>query len=308
MFQLVDLEAFLATARLGSFSAAAREMGTATSVVTKRVSRLEDVVGTKLFTRSTRKLALTLDGERLRPRLQVVLAELHETVLNGAIRDKSIRGRLRVKSPTTVGTMFVGQSLARFQKANPGVTTELSMMDRSVNPLEENFDVALGALPSSYNSVEDVPLCQYHRVVVASPDFIRRYGAPRRPAEIIGYNCLAFLPIGISWTFNSEGGTQVVDTRSVFLVNDSRVLLTAALEGLGITVLPRFLADAEIQAGRLCPILEDHPITPLWFKALVPRNRLERPEVAALVQHLRQEFVSLPPCGSHPTGEAAATQ
>lgn len=295
MTQLLDIKAFLTTARTGSFSAAAREMGVAPAVVTKRVNRLEQEIGTALFVRSTRRLTLTAEGERLRPRLQILIGEIEEALRGAHSANDGVRGQLRIKSPTTVGTLYVGEAVTRFQATNPNVRAELLLIDRAVNPLEEGFDLALGALPISFASVIDVPLCLYDRVLVAAPDYLARHPAPGTPSELVEHDCLAFLPIGLNWSFESERGTVVVEVRARLIVNDSRVLLAGALQGLGLTVVPRFVAREALAAGQLVAIMPDYPLTPLWFKAMVPRNRLDRPEVAALVDHLQAEFGTIPP-------------
>jgi len=294
---LIDIEAFLVTARTGSFSAAAREIGTAPSVVTKRVGRLEYEIGSKLFVRSTRQLTLTAEAEQLRPRLQLLVGELEDVLQGIQPPRRGISGHLRIKSPQTIGTMFIGQSIARFQAEHPAITTELRFVDRSVNPLEEGYDVALGALPQSYTSVQEIPLCAYPRVLVATPAYLERYGTPETPGDIVKHRCLAFVPVGLSWSFQSTSGPITVDIHAVFTVNDSRLLVHAAREDLGITVVPEFLVRADLADGGLVPLLPDYPIVPLWFKALVPRNKMHRPEVAALLEHLRQEF-STPPWDS----------
>ena len=295
MPQLLDIKAFLVTARTGSFSAAAREIGLAASVVTKRVSRLEDQIGSALFQRTTRRLTLTSEGERLRPRLQLLIAEIDEALRSARVPEGGVAGQLRVKSPTTVGMLYVGGALARFQARNPRVKIELLLVDRAVNPLEEGFDVALGGLPVSFSGVLDLPLCQYDRVLVAAPAYLADNPAPRSPNDLVAHDCLAFLPIGLEWSFESDQGAIVVEIRARFTANDSQVLLTAALAGLGITVAPRFLAREALADGRLVAVLADYPLPPLWFKAMVPRSKLNKPEVAALVEHLKAEFGSVPP-------------
>jgi DNA-binding transcriptional LysR family regulator len=295
MPQLLDIKAFLVTARTGSFSAAAREIGLAASVVTKRVSRLEEQIGSALFQRTTRRLTLTSEGERLRPRLQLLIAEIDEALRSARVPEGGVAGQLRVKSPTTVGMLYVGGALARFQARNPRVKIELLLVDRAVNPLEEGFDVALGGLPVSFSGVLDLPLCQYDRVLVAAPAYLADNPAPRSPNDLVAHDCLAFLPIGLEWSFESDQGAIVVEIRARFTANDSQVLLTAALEGLGITVAPRFLAREALAEGRLVAVLADYPLPPLWFKAMVPRSKVNKPEVAALVEHLKAEFGTVPP-------------
>lgn len=294
MPMLIDIKAFLVTARTGSFSAAARELRLAPSVVTKRVGRLEHAVGCPLFVRSTRSLTLTPEAERLRPRLQVLVAELEETIAGAQTPPRALSGPLRIKSPTTVGTLFVGEMVARFQAANPGVTTDLVLLDRAVNPLEEGFDVALGAVPQSWPGVVETPLCAYPRLLVGAPAYLERAGRPGEPADLVRHDCLGFVPAGLSWPFESARGPVQVDVHSRFMVNDSRILIAAAEAGLGLTVVPEFLARPEIAAGRLVAVLPDFPITTYWFKAMVPGNKAQRPEIAALLAHLQDGFAPPP--------------
>lgn len=294
MTQLIDIKTFLASARAGSFSAAAREIRTTPSVITKRVNRLEAEVGVKLFHRTTRKLSLTPEGERLRPQLQVLIAELDETL--GDLRKPSrvVRGSLRVRTTTTIGALFVGQPIAQFQVEHPEVTIDLVLMDRQVNPLEEGFDVSLGASPQSFAGVDEIPLCPYPRILVASPRYLAQNKGPENPSDITGHDCLAFVPVGFSWTFASASGPISVDIRARYTVNDSRLLVGAAMEGLGLAVVPEFLVREKLREGSLVSLLPEFPIVPLWFKALVPRHKARKPEVVALVKHLQKNFESAP--------------
>ncbi|SDY61658.1 LysR family transcriptional regulator [Citreimonas salinaria] len=287
---LIDIKAFLVTARKGGFSAAAREIGTAPSVITKRVSRLEHEVGKPLFERSTRKLLLTPEGERLRPQLQILVAELEETISEFRSPGRDMTGNLRIKSPTTIGTMFVGRAVSDFLEKHRDVTVEILLMDRLINPLEEGLDIALGALPQSFASVEEFALCPYPRLLVASPAYLEAKGRPETPADILAHDCLAFVPVGLSWTFSSKSGPVAVDIRARFTVNDSRLLVDAAVGGHGLTVVPEFLAREELASGALEPLLPDFPIEPYWFKAMVPQHKLNRPEVLAMVEHLKTAF------------------
>ena len=168
--------------------------------------------------------------------------------------------------------LYVGGALARFQARNPRVKIELLLVDRAVNPLEEGFDVALGGLPVSFSGVLDLPLCQYDRVLVAAPAYLADNPAPRSRTISSRTTALPSWPIGLEWSFESDQGAIVVEIRARFTANDSQVLLTAALAGLGITVAPRFLAREALAAGRLVAVLADYPLPPLWFKAMVPRQ------------------------------------
>lgn len=290
MTLLIDIKAFLVSARTGGLSAAAREINTTPSVITKRVNRLEAEVGTKLFNRSTRSLSLTPEGERLRPQLQMLVAELEETLANSRKSSRGVRGNLRMRAPTTVGAFLVGPSIARFQAKFPDITVDFLLMDRQVDPLEEGYDIVLGASPQSFAGVEETPLCLYPRILVAAPKYLDARGMPKTPADIVEHDCLTFISMGVSWTFVSTSGPIVVDIRSRFTANDSRFLVDAVLEGLGLAVVPEFLVRDAVKAGSLIPLLPDFPTAPMWFKATVPRHRAHKPEVVALLKHLQQEF------------------
>lgn len=285
---LIDIKAFLVSARLGGFSGAAREIGTTPSVVSKRVGRLEDEIGAKLFLRTTRALTLTPDGERLQPRLQQLVAELDDALFDR--KRSGMRGSLRVRATTTVGAAFVGESVNRFQAKHPDMSIELLLIDRPVNPLEEGFDISLGALPQTFGGVIEIPICPYPRLLVAAPSYLEHRPAPRTPAELVGHDCLVFVPVGHSWSFAGPNGPISLDVRARYTVNDSRIMVDAAVKGLGLAVVPEFLAREPLASGQLLPMMPDFPVMPLWFKAMVPRHKAARPQLAAFVEHIRADF------------------
>jgi DNA-binding transcriptional LysR family regulator len=292
MDTIQNLKAFIETARTGSFSAAARKLGVNPSVVTKRVDQLEWRIKAKLLTRTTRKVALTDAGEAFLPRARMVVLDLDE-MMNGATDAASgTRGKLRIKLPTTLGVNYLTKTLSAFQQKYPGISLNVMTIDRSVNPAEEEFDIAIGALPVVYPGVVDEPLCVYPRVTCASPAYLAARGAPRHPTDLAAHDCLIFGPSGSSWTFESSGGNVVVEGQSNFAANNSHILLAAAKEGRGIAVLARAIAGAALQAGELVAVLEDYPVPDLWLRALVPKTRIDAPHVRALLDWLKRDFAS----------------
>jgi DNA-binding transcriptional LysR family regulator len=289
MDTLLNIRAFLATARAGSFSAAARDLGVAPSVVIKRINRLEDQMRAKLFRRSTRRLVLTEAGERARPRYHAILAEI-EDALSGADAAGEVEGHLRIKAPTTFGILHLGAILSDFQIAHPRVTVEIVLVDRSVNPVEEGFDVALGALPVSYAHVADVPLCPFPRLLCAAPEYLARRGEPQHPADLPDHDCLTYLATGTTWSFASPRGPVSVDVRPRFSANDSQVLLGAVKRGIGIAVLSRDVVAPALEDGSAVPLLAEYPVAPLWLKALVPEGRRNRAPVRALLAWLKDRL------------------
>ncbi len=250
MNTILNISAFLRVARLGSFSAAAREMKAATSVITKRISQLEKEVGNKLINRSTRGLALTAAGERYVPHF-VRLMAAHEEVFNGiAANNNRIEGSLRILTPPTITSMFLGRMFTNFQLLNPRVDMDIILMERSVNPLEEGFDLALGAWPISYPNVIDVPLCRYELVTVCSPSYLHDKATPQHPTDLVDHQCLTTVLFRTTWGFTHARGSMTVEVHSRMQSSDSRMVRDAARMGMGITILPRMLVSEDLHCRR----------------------------------------------------------
>ena len=295
MDTLLNIKAFLTTARAGSFSAAARQLGVAPSVITKRISRLEDQMDAKLFLRSTRQLLLTDVGERYLPRYQAIVGEVEEALSGAGELASGVEGHLRIKAPTTVTINYLGTILSDFQDVHPGVSLEVVLVDRSVNPIEEGYDVAIGALPASYANVIDEPLCPYPRVLCAAPDYLDRCGAPQHPRDLVDHDCLTFQATGSTWSFESPRGRINVEVRTRFSANDTQILHDIACRGRGIAVVAEYIARQSLASKRLVPVLPAFPVAELWLKALVPLNKSRKPAMQALISHLKQELQPVPP-------------
>lgn len=287
---LLNINAFVRVARLGSFSSAARDLGVAPSVITKRITQLEKSLRIQLVVRSTRGLALTAAGERLLPRFVRLVAELDEIFTGAGVDDRRIEGHLRIKSPTTITSTFLGGLFADFQMQHPGLTLEIVLMDRSVNPLEEGFDFSIGALPVSYPNVIDVPLYPYELMTCCAPAYLRDRAAPSHPTDLVDHECLTTVLFRTTWVFESSRGALNVEVHSRLHASDSRILREAALRGLGVAILPRFLADEDVRAGRLVELLKEFPVATFWIKALVPRMKMNRPAVRELVAFLKAQL------------------
>ena len=295
MDTLLNIKAFLASARAGSFSAAARQLGVAPSVVVKRINRLEDQMRTQLFVRSTRKLSLTDTGERYFPRYQSLVGEVEDAINGAAQSPDRIEGHLRIKCPTTLTILNFGEIITDFQSAHPGISVEIVLIDRSVNPVEEDFDIAIGAMPASYANVIDEPLSPYPRVLCAAPSYLAERGEPKHPIDLIGHDCLVFQTTGLTWSFASPRGLINVDVRSRFSANDSQILQAAACRGLGITMIASYIARPAIERGELKTLLPDFPVPELWLKALVPTNKIKKVAVQNLLQWIKDRMQPAPP-------------
>ncbi|MBR9766107.1 MAG: LysR family transcriptional regulator [Rhodobacteraceae bacterium] len=290
-----NMRAFLAVVRAGSFSAAARNLDTVPSVISKKVNRLEDQIGAPLFIRSTRKLELTETGTQVHPRFLSIVAEVTDAFADLRAHASPMGGTLRIKCPTTLCVLHFGRIITEFQAAHPEARIDLVLMDRSVNPMEEGFDIAIGAIPTSYPNVEATPLCPYPRVTVASPGYLARAGELSHPRHLLNHDCLTFHPIGSNWVFEGKQGPVSVEINSHFSVNDSQVLVEAALADLGVAVVADYLARVHVERGALTRVLTDYAIPDLWVSAWVPVQRVKDPLVMAMCDWLRDAVQPVAP-------------
>jgi DNA-binding transcriptional LysR family regulator len=290
MDTLANLKAFLATADSGSFSAAARQSGVVPSVVAKRIDQLEWRIQAALFTRSTRKLTLTDVGERYLPTVRKLVAQMDDVLAGMAQASGDLEGHIRIKIPTTLGTLYLSPLLNQFLLEQPRISMDVVLADRSVNPVEEGFDLAIGALPESYGQVRDHALGPIRRRLCAAPAYLARRGTPQQAADLIDHDCLVFTTSGSRWEFQSPQGQVGVDVRPKLKTNDGVALCNATVAGLGIAVLADYLASRPITSGalvELCPALR---LPPIWLKALVPHNRYDLPRIQMLLQWLEQRI------------------
>ncbi|MBL4801119.1 MAG: LysR family transcriptional regulator [Emcibacter sp.] len=294
MGTLLNIKAFLLVARKGSFSSAARDLGVAPSVMTKRVTRLEDQMGAKLFHRSTRGLSLTTEGEDSLPHYLRLTTELDEIIKGDGTKNNGLKGHVRIMAPITITSIYLGGVFSQFQALHKDVTLEIMLMNRSVNPLEDGYDMVVAANPASYPNVVDVPLCSYPQVLCCSPEYLKNVKIPEHPRELINYDCLNSALFGMVWRFESPRGEISIEVRSRTKTNDASVVLKAAREGLGIGVLPFYLAEIDLQKGRLVQLLEDFPVVDLWIKVLVPRVTLQKPIINMLISYLKTRMMTIP--------------
>jgi DNA-binding transcriptional LysR family regulator len=282
-------------ARLGSFSAAARELRVAPSVIAKRITQLEKAIGARLVMRSTRGLNLTSAGERYLPRFVRLIAEHDELFAGPEGQERSIEGMVRIQTPPTITSLFLGKILSSFQQQHGLVDMEVILMERSVNPLEEGFDLCIGAWPVSYPNVVDVPLCKYELITCCAPSYLRDHARPQHPTELVDHPCLTTALFRTTWGFTHSRGTMNIEVHSRMQSSDSSMIRDAARMGLGIAILPRFLVDEDLRKGTMIALLEEFPPNNYWIKVSVPRMKMTRPAVRELVAYLRASMAPVPP-------------
>ncbi len=297
MDRLDSLESFVAVVEAGQFSAAAQRLGIGKSVVSRRVSELEEHLGARLLQRTTRRLSLTEAGREFYPRALQLLEDLAEAEQSVSSGQQALGGRIRLATPLTFGTLHLGPLINRFMQAHPGVVLDLDMDDGQVNLIQEGVDLALriGSLEDS--SLIALPLATIRTVLVASPDYLAREGTPSTPEELQRHPglCYSNLPEPQRVRLTDSSGRRFSVTMPLrLLANNGDLLLHATESGLGVCVSPTFIAYRGIREGRLVPILRDYRLPLATAYVVYPSRRFVPLRVRALVEYLQQEF------GDHP--------
>jgi DNA-binding transcriptional LysR family regulator len=221
-------------------------------------------------------------------RARSLLADLHDTLAGLKRAGDRLEGRILIMVPTTLNALVLAEALNGFLRAHEHITMELALVDRSVNPAEEGFDLAIsGHAASSYEGVIDVPLYPFEQVLCASPEYLARRGTPLRPHDLEDHDGLFFKPLGTAWRFDSEQGQLSVDVRPRLIANDNVTLRAAALAGNGIAMLPRYVAGEAIRSGQLVELLQQFALPRSWFRAHVTQHRAKLARISALLEWLK---------------------
>ncbi len=252
-----ELSTFVAVAENGAFNAAARRLNLSPPAVTRLVTALEARIGARLFTRTTRQVALTEAGERLLADATRILAELAEAEASAAGAHQSPRGTLRVTAPVMFGQRHIAPILRDYLDAYPDVAATVLFVDRIVDLIDEGLDVAIriGELPDS--SLTATRVGAVRRVTVASPDYLADQGVPETPESLADHRIIN--PVGLiqrpEWVFSAGGQARTVRLAPRLTVNTIAAAVDAAMAGWGITNVLSYQVAEELADGRLVEIL-----------------------------------------------------
>jgi DNA-binding transcriptional LysR family regulator len=285
MDRLRAMEVFAAVAESGGFGSAARRLGMSPPAVTRAVAALESRLGARLLDRTTRSLALTEAGRGFLETTQRLLGDLDEAERAVAGASITPSGHLRLTAPVTFGRMHLMPILAAFLREQPGVTATLVTLDRVANLIEEGFDVALriAQLPDSTTVARRIG--EVRRLLVASPAYLAREGALRRPADLAARELVAFEGMfpGGEWRHVDRGRPRTVAVRPRLTVNDAQAAIEAAERGEGIAGALSYMVAPRLAAGTLVGVLEPFAPPPVPVQLVYPQSRLLAAKVRAFV-------------------------
>ena len=281
------LRTFVEVADAGGISPAARRLGLSKSIVSRRLSRLEQDLGAQLLARTTRGAALTEEGAAFRDYAARAIAEI-DTALDVIAPDGDLQGRLRVAAPLSFGPTHFAAVLADMAQRHPALHIHTCYTDRFVDMIAEGFDCAIrvGSLPSSNLIARRIgPM---YAKYVAAPSYIEKHGSPETPEEFVTHEAL--MQGTETWPVMDGGKVIAMRPQGRFKGDNGVALVAAALAGLGIAGLPVGLIEEHLASGALVPVMPDYPPPELGIFVVRPPGQHPSRKIRVLTEMLIECF------------------
>lgn len=292
-----EMGVFERVAARGSFAGAAQDTGLTASAVSKLVTRLEQRLGVRLITRTTRRLVLTSEGETFLRRSREILAAIDAAEAEIAAGRMAARGSLRVLAPPVLAVDQLAPAVPAFLARHPRITFDFLVTNRVIDLVKENVDVALqtGTLGSS--TLVARKIADLKQVICASPQYLARHGRPAVPSDLAQHSCLTMSGSSDSsvWGFRVDNRIVAIDVRGSASADSADMLVRLAIEGVGIVRLGEIAVASAIQKGLLQPLLQEthQPESyPLW--AVMPPGRQRALKVKVFLDFLTGHFANQP--------------
>jgi len=287
-----DLRVFTAVVRRASFAEAATELGASPAYVSKRIRLLEDELAVKLLHRTTRRVAVTEEGERVFHWAQRILDDWDQLLQEVAVTRREPRGLLKVSCSFGFGRRVVAPVLSQLAERHPGLQVRLEVFDRLVDVAGEGFDLDIRVGDEIAPHLIARRLADNQRVLCAAPGYLARKGVPRSVADLASHDCLVIKerdhPFGV-WRLRSGASDETVKVRGPLSANNGEMAVQWAVDGRGIVLRSLWDVGAELRSGRLVRLLADwRQEANIW--AVYP-TRLERSaKVRVCVEFLQAHF------------------
>jgi DNA-binding transcriptional LysR family regulator len=297
MNKFSDLEAFTAVVESGTFSAAGERLGIAKSVVSRRISQLEQRLGSQLLHRTTRRLSLSDAGKNFYQRAVQILADLDEAEQSVAEETTDLRGLLKLAAPLSFGLTHLSNCLFDFLSEHPAIELNVDLNDRHINLVEDGFDMAVRIGQLEDSTLVARRLGTVRQVSCASPSYLQQHGKPEHPDDLDHHIGLQYSNISYKrqWTYQTAEGKPITAQPQIRIrANNGEALAAAAISGMGITKGPTFILGPYIKAGKLVNILNQYQSPPVGIYAVYPPGRLIPRRIQVFSDFLAGRF------GDHP--------
>jgi DNA-binding transcriptional LysR family regulator len=294
--ELSELNAFVKVVQTASFTKAAELLRTRKSHISRQVSQLENELGVRLLERSTRALRVTEVGRDFFERAVAILDAVQDAEQFAQSVQGEPRGVLRLTSGVEFGMLAVGRWIDGFLARHPQVSVEVDLTARVVDLVHEGFDLAIRVGPLDDSRLSARKLGEVRYGLYASPGYLKRFGTPQEPAELVQHPALVFNggSHGNAWFLRRDDDVREIAVNARLRANNNYVLLDAACSGRGIAQLPVLIADPCVARKQLVPILSSWHITSVPVYAVFPSNRYLSPKVRAFIDHAVERFAAKP--------------
>jgi DNA-binding transcriptional LysR family regulator len=297
-----DILTFISVVDAGSVTSAATRLNVSKSVISKRISDLESALRVELFHRSTGNVKPTEVARSFYERIVPLIRGISEATEGVSQRDENLTGRLRVTAPISFGTNFLGPVIADFARRYPELEIAVDYEDRCVNLTQGGYDVGIRMGDLKESSLKARKLCDCARTVCCSPDYAAKYGLPEAVAELARHACIHYAHARTTdvWQFEPKSGGErspSVMMRSRISANNFEAMRDMAIAGLGLVVLPEFLATGPLREGLLISALPHAIPRPYTISAVYPYTHHVSSKVRRFIDHLVAAF--LPPLPWH---------
>ncbi|MFZ6649037.1 LysR substrate-binding domain-containing protein [Undibacterium sp. TJN25] len=293
MEQLAEMMVFAKVVEMKSFSAAANALNTSKSLISKQVSSLESTLGVRLLNRTTRSMSLTEIGSAYYQHCFRIAHEIEAARATASQLQTAPRGILKLSAPVVFAALHLAGAIDAFLKKFPDVEIELDTSDRIVDIVDEGYDLAIRITNNPGQTTVSRKILDLHWATCASPEYLKRYGIPESPHDLLQHNCLVNqnLPHGKGWSFTVDGKDIAMPVKGNCKVNSTEVMHQLALAGVGVGVFPTYIVGTNIQQGRLNRVLCDYTASPgFGLYATYMPNRYMQTKVRSFIDHLIAYF------------------
>lgn len=293
MDKFQEMQAFVAVVDNGSFVRAADALNTSKAAISRQVADMEQRLGIRLLNRTTRKLSLTDEGQLFYLRCTDLLNGLEEAESELSLRSGEPSGHLRVSAPVTFGISHLAPLWGKFLQQHPKVSMEVSLSDRTVDLVEDGYDLAVRISRTPHPTFIARKLASTKMVLCASPAYLKRHGTPIHPQDISEHNVISYTywTSKDEWEFTDPGGkVEVVKTRPRFHANSGDTCVAAALQDQGIVMQPDFLVYDALREGKLKSLLPGYQTVELGIYAVYTSRRQLPLKLRSLIDFLVDSF------------------
>ncbi len=288
------LRLFVRIASTQNISLAGSELGLSPPVASTHISKLEKELGVKLIHRTTRKVSLTEEGRAFLPHAEEVLDAVDLAKASVGSGSFTPQGTIRVTAPSSFGNMHIVPALKGFIETYPNLKVDLRLSDNVIDMVEGGFDIAIRNASLNDSSLVARKLASDKRVVCASPDYIKQYGEPKTPQDVLNHECINLIGID-NWLFETPNGPQKIKTRGAIRIDNGVSVRDICVSGAGLTISSVWCAYQELNDGRLVEVLKDYALisdTAIW--AMYPSSRLLAPKVRAFIDYFIKYYGETP--------------